>query len=88
MLTSTAWMLGSLGFAVALVRSRTIPGMGAWLILVGTLSALILGTILGMVAPDLSPLSALPYGIGWVVVGWALRGQITGRSAPAPSVAG
>lgn len=70
MLTSTAWMLGSLGVALALVRGRSIPALGGWLVLIGTATAIVLGTLLGAIAPQLSPLSALPFAIGWVVVGW------------------
>ena len=73
MLTSTAWMVGSLGFAVALVRGRMIPPLGGWLILAGTVLAMGLGSLLGEIAPQLSPLSALVFGAGWAVVGWNTR---------------
>jgi len=73
MLTSMAWMLGSLGVALALARGGTIPARGGWLVLAGTASAIVLGTLLGVVAPALSALSALPFAIGWVVVGWDTR---------------
>lgn len=79
-LTSTAWMLGSLGFAAALLRAGGGSRVGAWLVLSGTLLALILGSILGELAPDLSPLAALPFGVGWVVTGWNLR--IAARTHP------
>lgn len=73
MVTSMSWMVGSLGVAVAMVRSRSIPARGAWLVLAGTLSAITLGTILGLLAPELSALSALPFALGWMVVGWDSR---------------
>ncbi len=73
MLTSMAWMVGSLGFAFALVRSRMIPPLGGWLVLAGTVLAIGLGTLLGAIAPQLSQLSALLFGIGWAVVGWNTR---------------
>lgn len=76
MVTSMSWMVGSLGVAVAMVRSRAIPARGAWLVLAGTVGAITIGTILGVLAPQLSPLSALPYALGWLVVGW------DGRRAP------
>lgn len=70
MVTSMSWMVGSLGVTVGMVRSRAIPARGAWLVLAGTISAITLGTILGMLVPQLSPLSALPFALGWMVVGW------------------
>lgn len=73
MLTSSAWMVGSLGFALALVRSRMIPPLGGWLVLAGTVLAIGLGTLLGVIAPELSPLSAVLFGVGWCVVGWNTR---------------
>lgn len=76
MVTSMSWMIGSLGVAVAMVRRHAIPARGAWLVLVGTVSAITLGTVLGLLAPQLSPLSALPFALGWMVVGW------DGRRAP------
>ena len=66
-------MVGSLGFALALVRSRMIPPLGGWLVLAGTVLAMGLGTLLGSIAPQLSPLSALLFGVGWAVVGWNTR---------------
>jgi hypothetical protein len=88
MLTSMAWMLGSLGVALALVRGGAIPSRGAWLVLAGTATAIVLGTLLAMVAPALSALSALPFAVGWMVVGRDSRGSIQpswaeGRSSSA-----
>lgn len=73
MLTSMAWMVGSLGFALALVRTGMIPPLGGWLVLAGTALAIGLGTLLGSIAPQLSPLSAVLFGVGWAVVGWNTR---------------
>jgi hypothetical protein len=72
-LTSTAWMVGSLGVALALLRIGAIPAVGAWLVLGGTITALVLGTVLASIAPAASPLSAVPFGLGWAVVGWSSR---------------
>jgi hypothetical protein len=58
--------------------------VGAGLVLSGTM-VLILGSILGELAPDLSPLSALPSGIGWVITGWNLRIAVRARPGVAPS---
>jgi len=71
--TSMLWMIGSLGFVLALVRRRAVPQAGAWLVLVGVVLAIGLGTILGSIAPQLAPLAALPFGLGWAVVGQSAR---------------
>jgi hypothetical protein len=68
-LTSSAWMFGSLGFAIALVRARAIPAAGAWLVLAGTVSAFVIGSLAATSYPALSYLSAVPFGLGWVVMG-------------------
>lgn len=73
MVTSMAWMLGAFGVALAMIRSRAVPPLGGWLVLVGTASAIVVGTILASVAPALSALSPAPFGLGWVVVGWQMR---------------
>jgi hypothetical protein len=80
-LTSMSWMVGSLGVALALVRGRAVRPVGAWLVLGGTVSAMVLGTILGEVAPGLSALSALPFALGWAVLG---RDLAAGRRAASP----
>lgn len=74
MVTSMLWMIGSLGLAVSLVRGRPAGAAGPWLVLVGSLCAIVLGTILGALAPELAALSAVPFAIGWMVVGWSTRG--------------
>jgi hypothetical protein len=75
-ITSIGWMLGSLGVALAMTSGRSIPALGGWLVLAGTASAIVLGTLLGAIAPELSALSALPFAIGWVVVGWDSRRHV------------
>jgi len=70
-LTSTAWMFGSLGFAIALLRAGAIPPLGAWLVLAGTISAIVVGSLAATSYPALSYLSAVPFGAGWVLIGSA-----------------
>lgn len=72
---SMAWMIGGVGVALAMWRARSVSTRGAWLILAGTVSAIVLGTLLDPIAPALSPLSALPFAIGWLLVGWGARGN-------------
>ncbi|MBI2776705.1 MAG: hypothetical protein HYX57_05490 [Chloroflexi bacterium] len=72
---SMAWMIGGVGVALAMWRVRSVSARGAWLILAGTVSAIVLGTLLDPIAPALSPLSALPFAIGWLLVGWGARGN-------------
>jgi hypothetical protein len=73
MLTSMAWMVGSLGLALSLVLERPRASAGPWLLLIGSLSAIVLGSILAAIAPELAALSALPFALGWMVVGGSLR---------------
>lgn len=69
--TSSAWMFGSLGVAIALLRARAIPAVGPWLVLAGTISAFVVGSLAATSYPALSYLSAVPFGLGWVVIGSA-----------------
>jgi hypothetical protein len=80
-LTSTAWMLGSLGFALALLRGRVIRALGAWLVLAGTISAIVIGSLAATSYPILSYLSALPFGAGWVVIGLGALDRARVRAA-------
>lgn len=69
---STAWLVGNLGFAIALIRSRTLSRLGAWLVLAGAFVA-VAAAPLGN-APALVTLVGLLFGLmplGWVVIGYA-----------------
>lgn len=67
------WLVGSIVFAVSLLRAKAIPTIAGWLI--------ILGGAVGTVAPfasgqNPSPLFFVPlglYGVGWMLVGFAAR---------------
>ena len=68
------WFLGSLVFAVGLIRAKAIEPIGGWLIVLGVLTTLPASMIAGGQNP--SPVTYLPqllYGIGWVLVGYAAR---------------
>jgi len=67
--TSMAWMLGSVGFAIVLLRARAIPALAAWLVVAGMISAVVVGSLAATSYPALSYLSAVPFGLGWILVG-------------------
>ena len=76
-----AWYLGSIVFALALLRTGAMQPLAPWLIVAGGLLG-IGGFVMGGQNPE--PLFSIPqvaYGAGWVVAGWtALR---LGRPAAA-----
>jgi len=70
------WFLGSLVFAVGLIRAKAIEPIGGWLIVLGALATPLPWLIAGGQNPDPLPVTYLPlvlYGIGWVLVGYAAR---------------
>lgn len=67
--TTAAFLLGNLGFAVALIRAKAISSIGAWLVLAGAIVGLMVTA--GLNIPNLF---FAAFGIGWIVVGYqALR---------------
>ena len=75
---SFAWLVGNLGFAVALIRTRALPPRGAWLILAGALGPLAMAPFVG----DDSP-AVLTQGVtlvfGLVPLGWIMMGYTASR---------
>lgn len=71
----TAWLIGSLGFAVALIRTRTLSRLGAWLVLAGAFVAVATTPLYGVtVDPTLTAVITLLFGlmpVGWIVIGFA-----------------
>ena len=71
---STAWLIGNLGFAVALIRARTPWRLGAWLVLAGAGVAVATTPLYGVTDPTITLVTTLLFGlmpIGWIVVGYA-----------------
>jgi hypothetical protein len=85
----TAWLVGSLGFAVALVRRRTLSRLGAWLVLAGALVAVVTTPLYGMtVDPTLTALLTLLFGlmpVGWIVIGYAAYRRTAANGAATDS---
>jgi hypothetical protein len=67
------WIVGSIVFALSLIRAKAIPSIAGWLI--------VLGAVVGTVAlfgsgQSPSPLFFVPlglYGVGWMLLGFAAR---------------
>jgi hypothetical protein len=67
------WIVGSIVFALSLIRAKAIPSIAGWLI--------VLGAVVGTVAlfgsgQNPSPLFFVPlglYGVGWMLLGFAAR---------------
>lgn len=72
---SLAWLAGNLGFAVAIVRTRALPRLGAWLVLAG--AAVPIGLVPFTTDGAASPLATvgavafLLMPLGWIVLGLA-----------------
>lgn len=78
MAASTAWLIGNLGFAVALVRARTLSRLGAWLVLGGAFVAVATTPLYGVTDPTLTLVTTLLFGlmpVGWIVIGYAAGRQ-------------
>jgi len=77
---SVAWLIGNLGFALALIRSRVLPPLGAWLVLAGAFVSGAMAPFVGQDAPE-ALLQAATLIFGLVPVGWILVGYATWRRA-------
>jgi hypothetical protein len=78
------WFVGSIVFALSLIRAKAIPAVAGWLIVVGAA----VGTV-GLFASGQTPSPLLfvllgMYGVGWMLVGLAARTT----TAPELNVAG
>ena len=70
--TAGAWFLGSIGFGVAIIRSKALSVLGGWLVLAGA----VIGAGTSVIPSDspaqvVLPLGLLLFGIGWILVGYA-----------------
>lgn len=67
------WLVGSIVFALSLIRAKAIPSIAGWLIVLGA----VVGTVATFASGQSpSPLFYVPfglYGVGWMLVGFASR---------------
>ena len=73
--TSLAWLGGSLGFAVALIRARTLSLPGAWLVVAGAVAGVAASILGGQNPPPALFLVFVLFGVGWIVLGYAATRQ-------------
>lgn len=74
MASSLAWLAGNLGFAVAVVRARSLPRLGAWLVLAGAIAPIALSPFTMDAAGLLAQLASIAFllmPVGWIVLGFA-----------------
>jgi len=76
MVTFGAWLVGNVGFAVALIRARSLSVIGAWLVVVGA----VLGVAVSVFGGDNTPLLLVfvLFGAGWIVLGYAATREVAG----------
>lgn len=70
------WLLGSIVFALSLIRAKAVPALAGWLIVLGAGAGSVASFASGASGPNPSPLFYLPlglYGVGWMLVGFAAR---------------
>jgi len=76
--TSLAWLVGGLGFAVALIRGRALSSVGAWLVLVGAVVGAVAGFAGGENPPPALFLVFVLFGVGWMLLGYAATREPAG----------
>ena len=76
--TSLAWLLGGLAFAVALIRARAVSVPGAWLVLVGAVAGVVAGFAGGENPPPALFLVFVLFGVGWMLLGYAATREPAG----------
>lgn len=75
---SLAWLIGALGFAVALIRGRALSSIGAWLVLAGAVVGAVAGFAGGENPPPELFLVFVLFGVGWMVLGYAATREPAG----------
>lgn len=75
---SVAWLIGNLGFALVLIRSRVLPPLGAWLVLAGAIVPVPMALFAGE-DPSAAATQVLTAAFGLVPVGWILLGYAASR---------
>lgn len=71
---SLAWLTGNLGFAVAIARTRALPRLGAWLVLLGAAMPIALAPLATDASSPLAAVGAAAFlllPLGWIVLGVA-----------------
>ncbi len=85
MTASVAWLVGNIGFAFAVIRSRVLAPVGAWLIITGAALPLAMAPLAGDGASALTT-QVLTLLFGLVPVGWIVLGSSVVRDHwPAPA---
>ena len=74
--TFGSWLGGSVGFAVALIRARSLSVLCAWLVVVGA----VVGVAVSVFGGDSTALVLVfaLFGVGWIVLGHAVTRQASG----------
>jgi hypothetical protein len=67
------WLVGSLVFALALVRAKAVSPIAGWLIVLGAAFGAVVPFVAGQQPPSFIFLPMALYGVGWVLVGYAAR---------------
>ncbi len=75
---SVAWLIGNLGFALVLIRSRALPPLGAWLVLAGAFVPVAMAPFVGEDSSS-AAVQAMMLVFGLVPVGWILLGYAASR---------
>ena len=75
---SLAWLVGALGFAVALIRGRALSSIGAWLVLVGAVVGAVAGVAGGENPPPALFLVFVVFAAGWILLGYAAMREAAG----------
>jgi hypothetical protein len=70
------WLVGSLVFAVGLMRAKAISPISGWLIGLGAVVSPLAVIVGGQNPPPYIYLPLVIYGIGWVLVGYETRGSV------------
>jgi hypothetical protein len=78
LLSLLLWFVGSLVFALGLMRAEAISPIAGWLIVVGAMVVPVLIIAVPQNPPPIVYLPLVIYGIGWALVGYAARTPAAG----------
>lgn len=73
LLSLLLWLVGSLVFAVGLMRAKAISPIAGWLIVLGAVISPVSVIAGGQNPPSFVYLPLVLYGVGWVLVGYEAR---------------